>query len=199
MIDDLFHGELIRLAAMDAEKMSKAWERWNRDDLFRRLLDNEPPTLWSAKKIQQWIEKELERGDQRFSFSVYPLDSERLIGFVELNVTNWQHGNAWVGIGIGEREDWNKGYGTDAMRLVLRYAFDELGLYRVTLGVFAYNPRAIRSYQKAGFVIEGRERDALLRDGERSDMLVMGILRPEWEAQRSGIQEATQGDNDSGG
>ncbi|MDI6694127.1 MAG: GNAT family protein [Anaerolineales bacterium] len=193
MMGNLFRGELIRLAAMDAEKMSKAWEHWNRDALFRRLLDNEPPTLWSARKIQQWIEKELERGDQRFSFSIYPLEGERLIGFVELNVTNWQHGNAWVGIGIGNREDWGKGYGTDAMRLVLRYAFDELGLYRVTLGVFSYNQRAIRSYQKAGFVVEGRERGALSRDGERSDMLVMGILRPEWEAQQGAMYKAAGG------
>jgi RimJ/RimL family protein N-acetyltransferase len=67
------------------------------------------------------------------------------------------------------------------MQVVLRYAFKELNLYRLNLDVFAYNPRAIRSYEKAGFKIEGREPKAVLRDGQRYDMVLMGILREEWE------------------
>jgi RimJ/RimL family protein N-acetyltransferase len=92
----------------------------------------------------------------------------------------WNHGDCWLGIGLGEREYWGKGYGSDALRLILRYAFQELGLQRVTLTVFEYNPRAIRSYEKVGFIHEGRCRKAIHRDGERADLLVMGILRQEW-------------------
>ncbi len=86
-----------------------------------------------------------------------------------------------MGIGLGERKYWSKGYGTDAMRIILRYAFTELNLHRVSLDTFEYNPRAIRSYEKAGFKIEGRVRQLLNREGRRWDVIYMGILREEWE------------------
>ncbi|MCJ7660780.1 MAG: GNAT family N-acetyltransferase [Anaerolineales bacterium] len=93
---------------------------------------------------------------------------------------HWSHGDSSVGIGIGEREYWSKGYGTDAMNVILRFAFDELNLYRISLNVFEYNQRAIRSYEKVGFVVEGREREFLRRAGRRWDMIFMGLLREEW-------------------
>jgi RimJ/RimL family protein N-acetyltransferase len=68
------------------------------------------------------------------------------------------------------------------LELIERYAFEELNLHRLSLGVFAYNPRARRAYEKAGFVVEGRERGAILRDGQRADVIIMGILREEWRA-----------------
>ena len=105
---------------------------------------------------------------------------ERIIGGIGLDAIYWTHRDAFVGIGIGDKEDWGKGYGTDAMRILLRYAFTELNLRRVTLDVFEYNPRGIRSYEKAGFVIEGRVREAVMREGRRWDMVYMGILREEW-------------------
>ncbi len=85
-----------------------------------------------------------------------------------------------MGIGLGERENWGKGYGTDAMKIILRYAFTELNLRRVTLDVFEYNQRGVRSYEKAGFVIEGRVRGMILREGRRWDVIFMGILREDW-------------------
>ena len=85
------------------------------------------------------------------------------------------------GIGIGERSDWGKGYGTDAMRLILRYAFIELNLYRVSLDALGSNARAIRSYEKCGFVREGELRDAARYDGQYVGEVYMGILRDEWE------------------
>jgi RimJ/RimL family protein N-acetyltransferase len=88
-----------------------------------------------------------------------------------------------VGLSIGARENWGKGYGTEMMHLLLRYAFMEVNLRRVTLAVFEYNPRAIRTYEKAGFRHEGRVRGRLKRDGKRWDMLIMGVLREEWKEQ----------------
>jgi RimJ/RimL family protein N-acetyltransferase len=93
---------------------------------------------------------------------------------------NWPGRDAFVGLGIGEPEYWNKGYGTDVMNTLLRFAFTEINLRRVTLTVFEYNPRAIRSYEKAGFRHEGRKRQLLNREGKRWDELYMGILREEW-------------------
>ena len=86
----------------------------------------------------------------------------------------------FVGLGIGETEYWSKGYGTDVMNVLLRFAFTEVNLQRLTLTVFEYNTRAIRSYEKAGFHHEGRKHLALHREGKRWNELYMGILRQEW-------------------
>ncbi|MCK4899416.1 MAG: GNAT family N-acetyltransferase, partial [Anaerolineales bacterium] len=75
---------------------------------------------------------------------------------------------------------WGKGFGTDAVSVILRYAFHELNLHRVSLGVFEYNRRARRSYEKVGFSVEGRIRGDMLRQGRRWDVFIMGILREEW-------------------
>lgn len=142
--------------------------------------------MFSVKTIQAWIEKDLDvdsKTIESFFFAIHALDSDQLLGFVSLFGINWNHGDTWVGIGLGEREHWGKGYGTDAMRVILRYAFSELNLHRVTLGVFEYNPRAIRSYEKSGFRHEGRIRKHLLKDSKRWDVLQMGVLREEWLAQ----------------
>jgi RimJ/RimL family protein N-acetyltransferase len=69
-----------------------------------------------------------------------------------------------------------RGYGTEAMTVVLDHAFAEIGLHRVQLDVYAFNPRALRSYEKAGFVVEGRQRDTLFWDGEWTDSILMSVL-----------------------
>ena len=104
-----------------------------------------------------------------------------------LDIPHWSQRNAWIGIGLGEREYWGQGYGTDAMRVLLRFAFTELNLERVTLNVFAYNERAQRSYLKAGFTIEGRQRERLRRGNQRYDSISMGLLRDEWRAQTTAV------------
>jgi len=80
-------------------------------------------------------------------------------------------------VGIGERDYWGQGYGTEAVQQALSFAFDELGLHRVTLDVLAANPRALRAYQKAGFVIEGRIRRRNNYGGKRIDDICMGIVK----------------------
>ena len=95
-------------------------------------------------------------------------------------MTDWGSRDAFAGIGIGEREFWGKGYGSDAIQLLLRYAFTELNLQRVSLTVFEFNQRAQRSYEKVGFRLEGRQRQIMQREGRRWDILYMGILREDW-------------------
>jgi RimJ/RimL family protein N-acetyltransferase len=87
-------------------------------------------------------------------------------------------------ISIGEADAWGQGYGTEATQMMLELAFERIGLHRVGLSVFSFNERAIRSYRKAGFRLEGRAREAIVRDGEPFDELGMGILASEWRAQR---------------
>jgi RimJ/RimL family protein N-acetyltransferase len=179
---DLFRGELVRLTNEEPEALARSEARWQRDTEFHRLADSNPTSLRSEKKVREWMEKRMSEEDpQRFSFSIRTSADDQLIGFIGLYLPSVHGGDAWVGIGIGEREFWGKGYGTDAMRLILRYAFTELNLHRVSLALHEYNTRALRSYEKAGFRMEGRVRQEQMREGRRTDGLFMGILRSEWE------------------
>lgn len=188
MSTDLFTGSQVRLVNEDPETLAKSFARWGRDSEYIRLLDNDPGHLWSAKKFQQWIEKDMEKfppEEYFFNIRTLPGETERsdqLIGFIGLWGLSVVQGDSWVGVGLGERAYWGKGYGTDAMRLILGYAFRELNLRRVSLGVFAYNERAIRSYEKAGFEVEGRVRKGIAREGQHWDMIVMGALKENWLA-----------------
>jgi RimJ/RimL family protein N-acetyltransferase len=181
---DLFRGQLVRLAASNSDTDAEALVRWSRDSQYLRLLDAEiarPISLSRAKELtKEFLEPDEPKLDA-FAFVIRTLADDHQIGFVDLDGVQWSHGDTFVGIGIGDRSDWNKGYGTDALRIILRYAFMELNMHRVSLTVFAYNPRAIHSYEKAGFTHEGRLREFLNRDGQRYDLLFMGILREEWE------------------
>jgi RimJ/RimL family protein N-acetyltransferase len=186
MNGDLFRGDLVQLVKEEPEIAAKAFARWERDSEYMRLMDDEPVHMRSQKLYEQKMgELEGKMKESFFLFHVKTLSEDRLIGFVNLFLESKFHREAWVGIGLGEKESWGKGYGTDAMRLALRYAFQELNMFRVSLDVFEYNSRAFRSYQKAGFILEGRSRQSICRDGKRHDLLFMGILRDEWLAQNT--------------
>ena len=190
---DLFRGQLVRLTGEDPETRAKVEVRWERDTEYHRLADGDPAQLWSEKKMKEWMEKRLERQNLH-EFSIRSLADDRLIGAVGLSV-DWPRRDSMVGIAIGERDLWGKGYGTDAMRLVLLYAFTELNLRRVTLATHGYNTRARRSYEKVGFQFEGVMRLDQLKEGRRSDSIFMGILYEEWLA----INGLTSGQADLSG
>jgi RimJ/RimL family protein N-acetyltransferase len=180
---DLYRGALVRLASESPEVAAKTFAKWDRDSEFRRFADSDPAQLWSEKKLKEFIERNYEKNSlQSFPFSIRALADDQYIGVVSLWVYSWTCGDAWLGIMIGERDYWGKGYGTDAMRLVVQYGFLELNLRRISLGLHAYNERALKSYEKAGFTLEGRMRGEGQRDGVRYDSLWMGILREEWLA-----------------
>lgn len=178
---DLFRGELVRFTFEEPEVKAKAEARWQQDSEYVRLADSDPAHLSSEKKIKDWFHRQAENGPQpeRYSFSVRTLDEDKYIGSLGLWV-DLIHSEAWVGLAIGERDYWGKGYGTDMMRICIRYVFTELCLERLSLALHAYNPRALRSYEKCGFRLEGRTRQDVMREGRHTDTLWMGILREEW-------------------
>lgn len=179
---NLLTGQLVRLTATNAEADAAALARWDLDSEYLRQLDSGPHLPNRAKKIKEAIEKEQNEDPNTIAFSVRTLADDKLIGFVAFDGINWQHGDTFVAIGIGDPAYRGNGYGTDAMRVMLRYGFMELNLYRIQLDAFSYNERAIKSYLKAGFVMEGRMRGMLLRDDRRWDFVYMSVLRDEWLA-----------------
>ncbi len=179
MNENLLVGELVRLTHEEPEVIAKLEAEWELNSEYCRLEDWDPARRWSAKSIQKSIEKMYENPND-YSFSIRLLENDRIVGGIGLHGLNWAQRESFVGIGLGQKEDWGKGYGTDAMKIILRYAFTELNLRRISLDVFEYNPRGVRSYEKAGFVIEGRQRGQVFREGRRWDDIYMGILREDW-------------------
>jgi len=180
-MNDIFTGKLVRLSAYDPDELSKALPRWYRNSEYARLLSSSLMPMPSPKSVARWIEKEvMELSPASYFFSIRTVAEDRLIGDLGLDIVDWSGRDAFVGLGLGETEYWGKGYGTDIMNVLLRFAFTEINLRRVTLTVFEYNPRAIRSYEKTGFSHEGRLRKVINKEGRRWDILFMGILREEW-------------------
>ncbi|HLO34172.1 MAG TPA: GNAT family protein [Anaerolineales bacterium] len=174
-------GKFVRLSAYDPEEMSKAFARWNLNSEYQRLLNSSPHRMQSAKRTVKWMEEEVSQmAPMIYFFSIRTLAEDKLLGELTLDVVSWSGREAFVGLGIGETEYWSKGYGTDAINILLRFAFTEINLRRISLTVFEYNPRAIRSYEKAGFRHEGHLRNLLNREGRRWNEFSMGILREEW-------------------
>jgi RimJ/RimL family protein N-acetyltransferase len=141
-------------------------------------IDEQP-----LEKLLEWYGSRNDQTD-RLDLMVVDRATATCVGEVVLN--DWDEGNESCGfrilLGPGGQ---GRGLGTEATRLLLDYAFAHLPLHRIELEVYAFNPRAQRAYEKAGFVVEGRLRDALRFDGERIDAIVMSVLRPDWLAGRS--------------
>ena len=139
---------------------------------------------WSRVAEEAWFD-ELQgtQGKTMWHFVICLRDGERPIGFCALHSVDHVNGGCERGIGIGERTEWDKGYGTEATRVLLDFAFGELRLHRVYLHVFDFNERAIHVYERVGFTREGIVREAYYRHGRYHDMQVMSVLRQEWEGQ----------------
>ena len=172
-------GQLVLLSAVDPDRDSDIIARWSYDSQFWRLVYTDPAYPGLPQRVKRALEEEpLERS----RFGIHTLPDDRLIGLISLYTLFPARREAFMGIHIGERSDWGKGYGTDALRVLLRYAFGELNLLRVSLSVLEGNERAMRSYEKCGFRYEGRERQAWAYDGRRWDEIYMGLLRDEWQS-----------------
>jgi diamine N-acetyltransferase len=175
----MIYGDGVRLRAIEREDVP-TFVRWFNDPEVRQFILMIRPM--SMADEERWVERLPERQDD-FLFAVEALvEGEWVhIGNVGLHDVDWKNRSAAFGIALGEKQYWGRGYGTKATKTVLRYAFGELNLHRVELEVFAYNPRAIRCYEKAGFRHEGTRRQSHFHDGQYHDAYRMGILREEFE------------------
>jgi RimJ/RimL family protein N-acetyltransferase len=155
--------------------------RWLNDAETSRHLALRAPISDAAE--HGWFDAMLaKQGKTDYHFVVCLVSDGRPIGTIGLHGLDWENGSAEFGIALGEKDEWNKGYGTDALRVICDFGFGELRLERIYLRVFAGNERARRSYEKAGFTNEGTLRRAQFSRGEHLDVNVMSLLRQEWAA-----------------
>ena len=162
-----------------------AFKRWYGDPEVARLTRYQEGPM-PADEVERFFEARV-AGVSSLALAIHLADTDRLIGTCAFSQLDGDNGSALFHITIGERECWGRGYGTEATALMLEHAFGALGLHRVGLAVFAYNERAIRSYRKVGFVLEGRSREAIWREGAFSDEIHMSILAHEWQAIRGRV------------
>ncbi len=184
MDTQFFEGEHIYLTAPDPDRDAALESKWTHDPAYLRLLSAEvvrPLSPSQVKKKYEDMEREAEKSRNAFHFAIRARDGDRLLGFIRVSDIEWPHGHGRLQLGIGDANDRGHGYGTEALKLILRYAFDELSLYRLTAVAPEYNVGVIRLLERAGFQIEVRRRQAVQRDGKHWDMIMLGLLREEWE------------------
>lgn len=184
----LFEAKDVRFGPIDHEMHPEIESKWTHDADFMRLMELKPVRPLSpamVKKQYEAIEKEMDENKNLFYFTIRTREDDRFIGNALVEWVDWANGNGFIRLGIGAVEDRRKGYGSQALSMLLRYAFGELNLYRVTAVVPAYNEGAICLFQKFGFMEEVRRRKAIHRDGEFWDLVSFGLLNAEWREQIS--------------
>jgi RimJ/RimL family protein N-acetyltransferase len=178
----MIYGERIRLRHAEREDLP-TFVKWLSDPEIRRGINMHLPMSMAREEI--WFDEMIQRpvDEQTLVVEIQGGKNWGLIGTCGYHNIDWKVRSAELGILIGERKEWNKGYGTETMRLLLRHGFETLNLNRLFLRVYDNNKGAIRAYEKAGFVHEGRSREAGYSDGEYKDTLVMSVLRSEWSSE----------------
>ena len=179
---DKIEGDLVVLRHHGPGNLP-AFRRWYADPQVARLARYQDGPM-RLDEIDRFFQARA-LGSQSLAMAIHVRDTDRLIGSCAFSQLDGDNGSATYHITIGEKDAWGHGYGTEATALMVDHAFRVLGLHRVALTVFEFNERAIRAYRRCGFVVEGRAREAIWRDGRWWDELAMSLLASEW-AERAG-------------
>jgi diamine N-acetyltransferase len=181
----MIQGKRVRLRRDERADIPK-FVTWLNDPEVRRYLSLMLPI--SMVNEEQWFENmlKLPAPEQPFAIEIRTTSPEdatgawQMIGNCSFMDVDHTALSAEVGLFIGDKSCWNKGYGTEVMRLLLHFGFQTLNLNRIFLRVDEDNQGGIRAYEKAGFVQEGRLRQAIYREGQYHDVLIMSVIRTEW-------------------
>lgn len=172
-------GERLYLSPMNPEDAA-LYTKWLNDMEVTRWLGN-ARFMCTLAAEREYLESGT-KDNQHYNFSIILRDGDRLLGSVGLKDVNPVYRTAALGIFIGEAEDRSKGYGAEAIRLLLGFGFRWLGLHNIDLQVNSGNARAIACYEKVGFREYGRRREAIFTDGGRQDCVMMEVLTEEYLA-----------------
>lgn len=176
----MIYGKRIRFRAPERKDIPVFVDWFNDPEVRNGLMVFLPMSLANEEK---WFENMLSRpqNEQPFVIEAKNGDNWNTIGNLGLMGIDPIARSTEFGIVIGNKDYWNKGYGTEAIQLLLKHCFETLNLNRVMLRVYQDNPRAIRCYEKVGLKHEGAWRQARYHEGNYHDILFMGILKEEWQ------------------
>lgn len=174
----LFQSERIYLRKMTGEDVD-VYHMW-RNDVEVMRTTNPSMDVYTWEDTNGFVNQVILHASSSKSYMIVDSQTNRPIGITSLIQIDLKNRNAECIIDIGEKEYWGKGYGREALKLLLDYAFLEMNLHRVSLRVFSFNEKAIRLYERLGFKQEGISRQFLFREGKWHDIVHMGILQQEY-------------------
>jgi RimJ/RimL family protein N-acetyltransferase len=173
-------GKLVRLRAYEDTDLERV-VAWINDREVTQWLSARYPL--STAQEREWLDRVMKRpASEGLSLAIETLADFRHIGTISIHPISVESGNAELGIMIGDKGCWSRGYGTDAILTLLEFAFLEMNLHRVQLDALDSNERAIACYKKCGFVEEGRKRESWYQAGAYHDLVFMGVLLEEFRA-----------------
>jgi RimJ/RimL family protein N-acetyltransferase len=174
------HSERIYLREVRTEDADEAYHRWMNDPEVTRYLESRFfPT--PIESLQNFINNQA--ADQNNVFMAICLRKDkRHIGNIKLGPINWIHRFAEIGILIGEKDFWGQGYGTEAIGLLVSYAFDSLNLHKLTAGCYEPQKASLKAFQNNGFQIEGVRKNHCYCDGTFVDAVLLGLINDKWNS-----------------
>jgi RimJ/RimL family protein N-acetyltransferase len=175
-------GERITLRPLEAADLAGPYLDWLNDYEVTRFLETGTRPMTRAA-LQRYVDAATQAPDT-VMLAIVETKTRRHVGNIKLAGIHSVHRRADLGIMLGDKRRWGRGYGAEAVALVLRYGFERLNLNKIYLGVDVDNLAAIAVYEKLGFKIEGTQRQHLFRDGAYRDRHLMGILRDDWKGGR---------------
>jgi len=198
----LFESQHLRLTPIDPEKDAQAVASWTYElDIAAKLREEQPArpmATFEVKKLYERWQKDADESNRQFLFAIRlhseqqletPNTPEHILGVLRIKHIEWVHGAAYLDLIFGDPEDW-RSYAREALNLALRYAFDELSLFRVTAVIAEHNRPANDLFEQANFTLEVRQRQAVYWNKRSWDKLYFGLLRPEWKMQQLAEVEA---------
>lgn len=174
----MYYGEKVILRAYDEKDIDLSFKYIN-DIEVRKYFTQGVPYPFPYDEEKKWVFANNSRGDL-YNFAIEDTESGLFIGGCSITEIDWKNSHARVGIFIGDAEYRGKGYGTDAMKALLKFIFEQMNINKVELTCFEFNQRAIKSYEKCGLKVDGRLRQHVFRDGKYYDEIVMSILKEEY-------------------
>lgn len=174
----MYQGSKVRLREYRREDAYLA-QKYMNDAEIKMLLAPGIPFPITFEEEEKWVMSNVSSKNE-YSFAIETLEDNKYIGGCGINALDWKNSIATVGIFIGDKNYWSMGYGTDAMKVLINFIFNEMNINKIKLNVYSFNKRAVKSYEKCGFKIEGTLRQEIFRNGQYHDEYVMGLLREEF-------------------
>lgn len=175
----MYKGKKVLLRAYKEEDIEKVLEFVN-DSEVKSFLDLNIPFPINKWNEERWIKKIREQNDLTYDFAIEEIDSGKCIGGCSINSVNIKNRNCTIGIMIGDKDYWGKGYGYDALSILIKFIFEECNIEKIKLGVFSFNERARNCYKKLGFKEEGILKKEIYRHGKYYDEIVMAIFKEDY-------------------
>lgn len=179
----MYTGQKVRLRAYSKTDIPLRLSYINDAEIANYLTDDIPFPI-TPHEEEMWFESISSKSD-RYKFAIETIDGNQFIGGCSINDVDWKNSFATIGIFIGNKDYWGNGYGSDALNILVSFIFNQMNINKVKLITYSFNKRAIKSFEKYGFVIEGVLRKEIFKGGCYYDKIAMGILREEFHSRRN--------------